>query len=122
MKNFGTVLFLLATAGSFVSSTPAFRGERRALLAEPVDLAARALELVPHFRAEKRHENANETENAARSLGVRAANSTEAEARSLFVRHNANATEAENENEKRASVPRLRRGHWEVRSHNETDA
>ncbi|KAI4869911.1 hypothetical protein F4820DRAFT_405454 [Hypoxylon rubiginosum] len=120
MKSFGAIVFLLATAGSLVSSTPAFRGERRALLVEPVNLAARALELVPHFRAEKRHANANETGNAARSLGPRAANSTDAEARSLVVRQITNSSEAENE--KRASVPRLRRGHWEARSHNETDA
>ncbi|KAI1770982.1 hypothetical protein F4818DRAFT_445632 [Hypoxylon cercidicola] len=120
MKTFGAVLFVLATAGSLVSSTPAFRGDKRALLSSPVDLAARALELVPHLRAESRSANANETENAARSLGRRAGNSTEAEARSLYVRHSTNSSEAENE--KRASVPRLRRAHLEVRSHNETDA
>ncbi|KAI6083499.1 hypothetical protein F4821DRAFT_191998 [Hypoxylon rubiginosum] len=119
MKNFGAVLILLATAGSFVSSTPAFMGDKRALLSHPVDLAARALELVPH-RAESRNANANETENAARSLVARGGNSTEAEARSLFVRQSNSSSETGNE--KRAPIPMLRRGHWERRSSNETDA
>ncbi|KAI1397755.1 hypothetical protein F4819DRAFT_65501 [Hypoxylon fuscum] len=116
MKSFGAIIFLLATAGSFVTGTPAFSHEKRALLSHPVDIAARAMELVPRIRVVNR--NANETENAARSLGARAANSTEA--RSLVVRQSANSSDAEAE--KRSNVPMLRRANWGARAQNETDA
>ncbi|OTB10344.1 hypothetical protein K445DRAFT_16733 [Daldinia sp. EC12] len=45
MKNFGAILFLLASAGSFVTSMPAYRSDRRAISANSVNIAARALEL-----------------------------------------------------------------------------
>ncbi|KAI1759159.1 hypothetical protein GGR53DRAFT_471609 [Hypoxylon sp. FL1150] len=119
MKNFGAIIILLATAGSFVSSTPAFKGEKRALSSQPGDVAARAPELVPH-RAERRNANVNATGNTARSLAARGGNATEANAHSLFVRQSNSSSEAGNE--KHAPIPKLRRGHWEMRSSNETGA
>ncbi|KAI1385564.1 uncharacterized protein F4822DRAFT_347582 [Hypoxylon trugodes] len=143
MKNFGAILFFLATAGSFVAGTPTFHNERRSLLSTPVDITARALELVPRIRVNSRA--SNETENAARSLEARNhANSTETAAENkaralLFARNHANANSSDEnaarslvaradmnctdaENEKRSSSPKLRRGIIGARSHtNETE-
>ncbi|KAI1371175.1 hypothetical protein F4677DRAFT_316412 [Hypoxylon crocopeplum] len=114
MKNIGVIVFLLATVGSYVTGSPAFSNERRAVLSNPIDIAARALELVPRVKVGSRA--ANETDNAARSLVTpRAANSSdENEARSLFVRRSANSSKAENE--RRAPIPRLRRGNFAMRA------
>ncbi|KAI2768337.1 hypothetical protein F4815DRAFT_59124 [Daldinia loculata] len=117
MKNFGAILFLLASAGSFVTGTPAFRSERRAISAEPASIAARALELAPRVAVGSR---SNDTENAARSLVIpRGANSTENVAGSLVNPRNGNFSEAANE---KRSPGNLRRGNLRMRSSlNETD-
>ncbi|KAI0122015.1 hypothetical protein F4814DRAFT_445963 [Daldinia grandis] len=112
MKNFGAILFLLASAGSFVTGTPAFRSERRAVAAGSADIAARALELAPRVAVGSR---SNGTENAARSLVIpRSVNSTENAAGSLVTRRNGNFSEAANE--KRTPVLNLRRGNLKMRS------
>ncbi|KAI1660389.1 hypothetical protein F4813DRAFT_292739 [Daldinia decipiens] len=119
MKNFGAILFLLASAGSFVTGTPAFKSERRAVSAEPASIAARALELAPRVVVGTR---SNNTENAAKLLAIpRGMNSTENVAGSLVVtRRNGNFSEAANE--KRSSGLHLRRGNLRMRSSlNETD-
>ncbi|KAI0179717.1 hypothetical protein GGR52DRAFT_210422 [Hypoxylon sp. FL1284] len=118
MKSFSTIAFLV-TAGSFVSGTPAFRGENKTL-SSPINLAARALDLVPRHKVEAKHPNANETVKAAESLLSKAENSTEAEAHPLFVRHSTNINITETGTEKRS--PSLRRSHhWEMRSQNGTN-
>ncbi|KAI1804429.1 hypothetical protein F4811DRAFT_570986 [Daldinia bambusicola] len=120
MKNFGAILFLLASAGTFVTSTPAFRNESRAISADSASIAARALELVPRVRVGSR---SNETENAARSLVIpRNVNSTEeTTASSLVTRGNGNFSEVATG--KRSAAPHLRRGKLGFRSaSNETDA
>ncbi|KAK6953710.1 hypothetical protein Daesc_006015 [Daldinia eschscholtzii] len=96
MKNFGAILFLLASAGSFVTSMPAYRSERRAIPGNSANIAARALELAPRVRVGSR---SNETENAARSLVIpRVSNSTDdITAGSLVTRRNGNFSEAANE-------------------------
>ncbi|KAI2616960.1 hypothetical protein GGS26DRAFT_596724 [Hypomontagnella submonticulosa] len=123
MKNFGAIIFLLATAGSFVAGTPAFSHEKKALLAKPVDISARALELVPRLKAGSKA--SNETDNEARSLvGPRGANSssdaeTESKARSLVVPRSANSTDENAARSLHLSTPKLRRG---AHACNETDA
>ncbi|KAI0836022.1 hypothetical protein F5Y06DRAFT_275043 [Hypoxylon sp. FL0890] len=118
MKNVGAILFLVASAGSFVTGTPAFSHEKRAV-AQPAEIAARALELSPPTGALRK---VNGTENVARSLGLENANSTlgtgaQKKARSLFIRRDANSTD---ENEKRS--PSLRRAHLNMPALNGTEA
>ncbi|KAI0845002.1 hypothetical protein F5Y00DRAFT_265967 [Daldinia vernicosa] len=119
MKNFGAILFLLASAGSFVTGTPAFRSERRAVSAEPASIAARALELAPKVKVGSR---SNDTENAVKSLVIpRGVNSTDENvAGSLVTRRNGNFSEVANE--KRSPGLHQRRGNLMMRSSlNETD-
>ncbi|OTA55797.1 hypothetical protein K449DRAFT_438354 [Hypoxylon sp. EC38] len=128
MKNVSAILFLLASAGSFVTSTP---------VAQPADIAARAAELAPKVKMASR---ANGTGIAARSLGLTNANSTlhtraqnqtgsvviprsvnsnETETRSLFARKQGNCSETDSV--KRS--PRIRRANFAVHpSLNETTA
>ncbi|KAI1464809.1 uncharacterized protein F4812DRAFT_139612 [Daldinia caldariorum] len=120
MKNFGAIVFLLASAGSLVTSTPAFRNESRVVSADSAHIAARALELVPRVRVGSR---SNETETPARFLGIpRSANSTDETAvGSLVTRRNGNFSEVATE--KLSAAPHLRRGKFGFRSaSNETDA
>ncbi|KAI0095427.1 hypothetical protein F4776DRAFT_658790 [Hypoxylon sp. NC0597] len=142
MKNVSAIIFLLASAASFVTGTPAFSNERRAVAAQPADIAARASELAPKVKLGSR---TNDTGIAARSLGLTNANSTLAaraqnstgsivvnrsvviprsvnssdgnEARSLFARQQGNCSETES----RKRSPRIRRANFGVhRSLNET--
>ncbi|KAI0382463.1 hypothetical protein F5Y04DRAFT_46488 [Hypomontagnella monticulosa] len=122
MKTFGAITFLLATAGSFVAGTPAFSHERRALLAEPVDIAARALELVPRLKLGSKALNG--TENEARSLGSRGANTssdagTENKARSIVIPRSSNTTDENAARSLHFPTPKLRRG---AHACNETEA
>ncbi|KAI8962382.1 hypothetical protein F5Y11DRAFT_347514 [Daldinia sp. FL1419] len=121
MKNFGTIMFLLATAGSYVAGIPAFRTERRAIAAEPVDIAARALELAPRVHVGSRS-SLNETENAARSLVVpRSTNSTEGNPiGGLVNRRNGNYSEPANA--RRTPTFNLKRGNLRRSASNETEA
>ncbi|KAI1137702.1 hypothetical protein F5Y05DRAFT_58548 [Hypoxylon sp. FL0543] len=118
MKNVGAILFLMASASSFAAATP---------VAQPADIAARALELTP---ATGTGSKVNGTGIAARSLKLTNANSTTLstgahKARSLAVPAGVNASDpreadlgfarrsensSETGNEKRS--PRLRRAHF----------
>ncbi|KAL7619667.1 hypothetical protein AAE478_010208 [Parahypoxylon ruwenzoriense] len=95
MKNFGAVVFL-ALASSFVTGIPTYspQNRARALLGESVDITTRALQLVPG-RIHVGSRSVNETENAARSMALRSANTTEAEnqARSLIIPRSENGTD-----------------------------
>ncbi|KAI1411960.1 hypothetical protein F5Y13DRAFT_49588 [Hypoxylon sp. FL1857] len=93
MKNFGAIIFLMASAGSLVTGTPAFSNERRALSSEPLDVAARAIELSPRVKTGAK---VNGTDISARSLGL--SNSTldtgaPNKARSLVVPRSVNTSD-----------------------------
>ncbi|KAI2469045.1 hypothetical protein F4781DRAFT_238331 [Annulohypoxylon bovei var. microspora] len=135
MKNVFAIVFL-AVASSFVTGTPVFANERRALSASPFEIAARALELVPRTKMGSRA--SNETENIPRSVSVRASNSTSIgggnEARSLEVPRALNSSDekevlslfaralnsSEAETEKRA--PQVKRVNFRARALNDTSA
>ncbi|KAH9991509.1 hypothetical protein F4779DRAFT_248227 [Xylariaceae sp. FL0662B] len=116
MKNFGSILFILATASSLVGGIPLTANSDvrvRSPIVEPADITARSF--APRAKAQVR-DSGNSTENAARSLGRRNGNSTEeadAEnaARSLpLYSRQSNSTSGSQSNEKRSPLfPRLRR-------------